>query len=122
MEKRIIRPILITALLIAGAARAAAVDADCKEEKPGLAAKARVSCPEARKTALARVGSSEVKQAELEEEGGKLVYSFDLAVRGKTGIEEVQVDALTGKIVSVHHEDAKAEAAEKEANKAKQRK
>jgi uncharacterized membrane protein YkoI len=117
-----VRPILFAAVLIAGVARAAAVNADCKEEKPGLAAKARVSCSEARKTALARVGSSEVKDAELEEEGGKLVYSFDLAVRGKMGIEEVQVDAVSGKIVSVHHEDAKAEAAEKEADKAKQKK
>jgi uncharacterized membrane protein YkoI len=117
-----IRPVLIAALLVAGAARAAAADADCKEERPGLAAKARVSCSEARKTALARVGTSEVKDAELEEEGGKLVYSFDLAVRGKPGIEEVQVDAVSGKIVSVHHEDAKAEAAEKEAEKAKHKK
>jgi uncharacterized membrane protein YkoI len=70
---------------------------------------------------LARVPNSEVKSAELEEEGGKLVYSFDLAVRGRTGVDEVQVDAVSGEIVSVHHENAKTEAAEKKAEKAKQK-
>ena len=45
-------------------------------------------------------------------ENGKLVYSFD--IRNKKGtITEVQVDAKTGKIVSVEEEDAEKEAAEK---------
>jgi uncharacterized membrane protein YkoI len=85
----------------------------CKEAAPGLAAKAKVSCADAQKTALARVPKAKVKSAELEEEHGKLVYSFDLKQPGKPGIEEVQVDAVSGKIVSVEHESAKDEAAEK---------
>ncbi len=40
------------------------------------------------------------------------MYSFDLAVSGREGVEEVQVDAATGKVVSVKHEDAQSEAAE----------
>jgi uncharacterized membrane protein YkoI len=45
-----------------------------------------------------------VQEIELEQEHGSLVWSFDLAVPGKPGIEEVNVDAVTGKIVSVEHE------------------
>jgi len=33
-----------------------------------------------------------------------LIWSFDLTVAGKPGVEEVEVDALTGKIVGVEHE------------------
>ncbi|MFY0579953.1 PepSY domain-containing protein [Cystobacter fuscus] len=55
-----------------------------------------------------------VRSAELEEEEGRLVYSFDIAVKGKPGIEEVQVDALTGEVASVEHEDETTEAREKQ--------
>ena len=47
---------------------------------------------------------SAVKALELEREHGLLIWSFDLTVAGKPGIEEVEVDALTGKVVSVEHE------------------
>jgi uncharacterized membrane protein YkoI len=104
--------VLIAAALIAGAA--SAQTATCKEGAPGLAAKAKVSCADAQKAALARVPNAKVKSAELEEEKGKLVYSFDLEQRGKRGVEEVQVDAVSGQIVSIEHESAKDEAAEKE--------
>jgi hypothetical protein len=49
-------------------------------------------------------------KAELEKEHGRVVYSFDLKVPSKPGIEEVQVDASSGKVVSVEHEDEPAEA------------
>ena len=107
--------VLIAAAMISGAA--SAQTAACKEAAPGLAAKAKVSCVDAQKTALARVPNAKVKSAELEEEKGKLIYSFDLKQRGKHGIEEVQVDAVTGQIVSVEHESAKDEAAEKDEHK-----
>ena len=112
-------PILSVALLLGGIAFAAPRDPDCKEGKPGLAAKATVSCAQARKAAFARVPDSEVRSAELEEEGGRLVYSFDLAVSGREGVEEVQVDAASGDVVSVKHEDTQAETAEKKAEQAK---
>jgi uncharacterized membrane protein YkoI len=41
---------------------------------------------------------------ELEREHGRLVYSYDIRVAGRSGIEEVQVDARTGRIVSHVHE------------------
>jgi uncharacterized membrane protein YkoI len=106
---------LIAAAMISAAAPAQT--AACKEAAPGLAAKAKVSCADAQKTALARVPKAKVKSAELEEENGKLVYSFDLKQQGKPGIEEVQVDAVSGQIVSVEHESAKSEAAEKAGHK-----
>ena len=84
---------------------------------PKLQAKAKVDCASARKTALAKLGGGpglRVKSAELEEEGGKLVYSFDIARKGKPGVDEVQVDAVTGEVASVKHETAAAEAKEKD--------
>jgi uncharacterized membrane protein YkoI len=64
---------------------------------------AKISEPEARKIALARI-SGEVKSEELEREHGRIVYSYDIKQTDKPGVEEVQVDAVSGKIVSVKHE------------------
>ena len=55
-------------------------------------------------TALARVPGGTVHKGVLEEEDGKLIYSFEIKVPGKSGIEEVNVDAKSGKVVSVEHE------------------
>lgn len=54
-----------------------------------------------------------VTEGELEIEHGCLVYSFDLRVSGRSGIEEVLVDAGTGKVLSHTYESAKQEAMEK---------
>ena len=74
---------------------------------------AKISRAEAEKTALAKVPGGTVKNGELEKEHGKLVYSFDIAQPGKSGVEEVMVDAHTGKVLSKSHETAKKEAGEK---------
>ena len=83
---------------------------------PELQAKAKVTCLAARKSALSEVGGKglRVRSSELEEEGGKLVDSFDVKRKGKPGVDEVQVDALTGEVSSVKHESAKDEAKEKD--------
>ena len=88
-----------------------------KEESPGLLAAARVMPDAAMRTAAARVPKGTVKSGEIEKEGGKLIYSFDIAVPGQDGIQEVNVDAMTGKVVSVEHESSAAEAKEKAAEK-----
>ena len=41
-----------------------------------------------------------------------MVYSFDVLVPNRKGVEEVQVDARSGKVVSVKHESPAAEAKE----------
>jgi uncharacterized membrane protein YkoI len=62
----------------------------------------------ARKTALAAV-PGEITKTELENEDGLLIWSFDIKVEGKEGIEEVHVDAKTGKIVKREHESGGTE-------------
>lgn len=75
------------------------------EETPGLMARAKVSDQDARTAALARVPGGRIVGAELEEEDGLLIYSYDIAVEGQEGVQEVHVDAATGKVVSVEHEE-----------------
>lgn len=84
---------------------------------PGLA---KVSQADAQKAAFARIKapSTAVAEGELEVEQGCLVYSFDIRIPGKPGIEEIMVDAGTGKILSHKHESTKQEAAEKAKDKA----
>jgi len=74
-----------------------------------LAKEAKISLETARATALAKVPGGEVRSEELEKEHGKLIYSFDIAVAGKTGVTEVNVSAISGKVLSVHHESARTE-------------
>jgi uncharacterized membrane protein YkoI len=69
-----------------------------------LLSQTKISEDSARTIALKRVPGSAVKELELEREHGLLIWSFDLTVAGKPGVEEVEVDALTGKIVGVEHE------------------
>ena len=74
------------------------------------AAKPKITMDQARAIALKKA-PGKVKSAELENEHGKLIYSFDIATSAKD-VTEVNVDALNGKIVAVQHENAAKEAAE----------
>ncbi|MFL6235319.1 MAG: PepSY domain-containing protein [Thermoanaerobaculia bacterium] len=90
--------------------------APAKSDVPAdLAKEAKISLETARATALAKVPHGVVRSEELEREHGKLIYSFDIAVPGKPGIQEVNVNAISGKVLGVHHETAKDE--QKEAAK-----
>ena len=87
---------------------------------PSLLKQAKVSESHARDTALAKVKNGSVLSSELENERGKLVWSFDISKPGTKTITEIQVDAKSGKIVRTEHEnpakqkaEAAAEAAEK---------
>jgi hypothetical protein len=87
-----------------------------------LAAMAKVNQADAQKAALATLkdpSKATVKSAELEAERGCLLYSFDIAVAGTAGVQEIQIDAGNGKVLSTRHETPKAEAAEKAKDKAK---
>lgn len=115
MQSRMGRMVLATVFLVTATAcemgeRGEA--GEIEEETPGLAARAKVDGETARATALARVGGGEIVGAELEEEDGRLVYSFDIKVEGVTGVEEVLVDAVSGNVVSQEHESEAQEAAE----------
>ena len=67
---------------------------------------------QAKQGALGKVPNGMVKSAELEREHGKLIWSFDVAQSGKSGVTEVQVDAVTGRVVSIRHESASKESSE----------
>ena len=56
--------------------------------------------------------SGKIESSELEKEGGKMIYSFDIR-NSKGTITEINVDAYTGAIVAVSEENPKKEAAEK---------
>ena len=95
-----------------------ALFAGCASEKhehasqAALQAEAKVSRDDALKTALARVPDGTVKEAELEKEKGRLIWSFDLATPDSKDISEVAVDAITGELVSVEKETPEQEAKE----------
>ena len=84
-------------------------------EQAKLTKQAKITMEQAQETALKRA-PGKVESSELEREHGKLVYSFD--IRNARGtITEVQVSAITGKIVRVEHESRQQEAAEKKKEK-----
>lgn len=73
---------------------------------------AKISMRTARAKALAVVPHGTVESAELETEKGKLIYSFDIRVPKASGVEEVQISALDGRLVSHVHETSAKEKAE----------
>ena len=78
-----------------------------------LASLATVSQADAQQRALARIKSpATVASAELEAEKSCLIWSFDLKIAGQSGVQEVQIDAGNGSVLSVKHESAVHEAAE----------
>lgn len=93
------------AALIAAAALTLTAQAATTPPKP------KITMDQARAIALKKA-PGKVTSEELEKEHGKLIYSFDIATSAKV-ITEVNVDAMTGKILAVQQEDAAKEAAEK---------
>lgn len=113
MKKNFVFVIFVSALLTGGSlamAKSAVQDESVNEAK--LAKQARITRERAQQIALKRAPGT-VENGELEKEHGKLVYSFDIR-NAKGTIDEVQVSAITGKIVRVEHENKKQEEAEKQ--------
>ena len=92
--------------------KATRLDADTRSQ-------AKVAEPDARRTALAEVKTqgAQVASGGLEVEDGCLLYTYDVKVPGKKGVQEVVIDAASGKVLRVEHESATKEAAEKLADK-----
>ena len=87
------------------------------EQQAKLASQAKITKEQAQEIALQRAPGT-VESGELEREHGKLVYSFDIR-NSKGTIDEVQVSAITGKIVRVEHETKAQEEAEKKQDEKK---
>jgi uncharacterized membrane protein YkoI len=80
------------------------------ETEADLMKEAKVSKDSATAIALAKVPGATVQSAEIEREHGRMIWSFDLKTAGKAGIDEVNVNALTGKVVGkTQHETPKTE-------------
>jgi uncharacterized membrane protein YkoI len=75
-----------------------------KGKAANLKAHARLTKAEAETIALAKAPGGTIKEGELEQENGKLIWSFDIATPGTKDITEVQVDAMSGEIVDVSKE------------------
>ena len=88
-----------------------------KDTPASLRKEAKISEKTARATALKEVPNGKIRASELERENGNLIWSFDIKVPGKTGIEEITVNAVTGAVVTHEHETPKAEKKEAAAEK-----
>ena len=97
--KTLICAALATSLFTGGAF------ADDRQSK--LEAQAKVSKVEAEKIALAKVPGGKIKDAEIEKEDGRLIWSFDIAKEGTKKLIEVEVDANAGEIIDSGDEDEK---------------
>lgn len=76
----------------------------------------KISEDSARVIARSEVPNGKIRSAELEHERGRWIYSFDIKVAGRPGIEEINVDAMTGKLVAHEHEGPAAERREARAD------
>lgn len=74
---------------------------------------AKISSSDAEKVALKIVGgeegASEIFACELEVEDGYLVYSVEVKVGGEEGVEELLIDAGSGKVLLREHESDEGE-------------
>jgi len=120
MKTRIIIGSLLAGLL-ACASVTTVVAGEKEDSSAKLKAKAKISKAEARKIALTKAPKGKVKASELEEEYGKLVWSFDIATPGTKDITEVQVDAVTGEVVRVEKETPADQEKEKQEKEAEQK-
>lgn len=75
-----------------------------------------VSEADARATALTAVPAGVIQSAELENEHGKQIWSFDIKDSRSLNVVEVQVDAKTGVIVSKKVESVKDQKKEAQAD------
>lgn len=69
------------------------------------ASKATITAEEAKEIAVKHVSAqlSDVREVELESEGGKLIYSVEIVKDGK--LVEVEIDATNGNVIAVEHGD-----------------
>jgi len=88
-----------------------------KDVPTALAKEARIDEATAAAAARARMPNGTIRSVELEREKGRLIYSYDFIVAGKKGVEEVNIDAMTGALVAHEHESPATEKKEAAAEK-----
>jgi uncharacterized membrane protein YkoI len=105
LEVSMRKALMVGALLAAGVAAVVAQGglSALRGTAEDLAARAEVQESEARAVALRAVPGGRIVEVELEDEAGRLIYSIEL--EAESGVEEVEVDALTGELIGIEHED-----------------
>ncbi len=101
---------LAAAIVVIGAAGCASE----QQAQAELQAQAKITKAQAQQTALAKAPGGTIKEAELEKEKGKLIWSFDIATPGSPNTTEVNVDAITGDVVGVETEKPEQQKKEKD--------
>jgi len=104
--RTIVITLCVSALLAGAPAGVAAQTAAYTRDVPdSLLKMAKVTEAKAAAIAQQRVPNGTIRSLELERERGKLIYSFEIKVAGKAGITEVNVDAMTGRVGPLEHEE-----------------
>src|SRR5258705_13547823 len=111
-EVRMTRNIAFVAAVMLASVSAYAQTTYKKDVPTALAKEAKVDEATAAAAARARVPNGTIRSVELEREKGRLIYSYDFVVDGRKGVEEVNVDAASGKVVATEHESAATERTE----------
>jgi uncharacterized membrane protein YkoI len=107
-----IKSLACSTLAVALLAGCASEKTERADKQAKLQALAKVSQADAEKAALTKAPNGTVKEAELEKEHGKLIWSFDIATPDSKNITEVAVDAMTGEVTSVEQETPEEQAKE----------
>ena len=100
---RFLNTITVTAVLSLGATALSAQGANpapTRNVPDSLAAKAKITEDSARAVALKRMPGT-VETVHLMEKSGKLEYVFGIKPNGKSGMENVTVNATSGQLISV---------------------
>lgn len=100
---------LSIACLAVGTPHAATTTKKTTTRPASMSMRPKITQSAARAIAQAKVPHGKVKSHELERESGHLIYSYDFVVPGKSGIDEVNIDAMNGAVIAVTHEGPKAE-------------
>ena len=92
-----------------------------QHDRNALQERARVSAEDARATALAAVPGGKVVESELEDEDGRLIYSFD--IEAADGTHDVEIDAITGQVLqsALENEDEDHDDEDRDDGKAEHR-
>lgn len=109
---KLLHPQKLLAVSIASALATASVASAAEQSQATLTQQARITKAHAEQIALSKVQHGRVQSAEIENERGHLVWSFDIATPHTRDITEILVDAKSGKIISKQTETPRDQAKE----------
>lgn len=93
---------IIAAVFAACSSGAALTGCASKSLPPrALPAQVKITREQAQQTALAQAPGGRVRQTELDDDQGELIWAFDIVTPGSTNLTEITVDAVTGGVISV---------------------